>query len=246
MKSKTILFFFIFAHLQTISQEADQSPLKWRRWSVGIGFSGDISYRFLVETDLPTSGGSFVPQDLIEARNEMELPTLGFTSGILTEYWLNKRFSLECAVYYGERGYGTENVSMTDETGTRVGFASSKTYYHFLDIPCRINIMSKLTERWFLSTGIGCSANFLLERGFKAHLEWANGRVEDYVDIYESGYDTFNLSSIVAISAGYKWSDRSVVKAGPIFRYSLFRPTETPITEHLYQLGIQCCYVLSL
>ncbi len=246
MKSKLILVVFFFVQLILFSQEAYQPMREWSRWSIGIGASADWSYRYLNETDLTITIGSFTPQDLIEDRNEFEKPSFGFTAGILSEYMISKRFSLEFGVFYAKRGYQTGEIRLTDDTGTGAGVSYAKWYYHFMDIPVRINLLSKLSERWFLSSGLGITSNILIRRGFKSHLEWTSGRVEDYNDIYTSDYDMFNLSPTISISMGYKLSDRSVIKAGPTYRYAILSPTETPITEHLYQLGFQCSYSIRL
>lgn len=246
MKSKLILVIFFFAHLILFSQEADQPMMEWRRWSIGIGASADRSYRFLNETDVINPNGSMSVEDFIKDRNEFEKPSFGFTAGILSEYMISKRFSLEFGVFYAKRGYQTIEHGLTDDTGTGAGISYSKWYYHFIDVPVCINVMSKLSERWFLSSGLGITSNILIRRGFKSHLEWTSGRVEDYNDVYTSDYDMFNLSPTISISVGYKLSDRSVIKAGPTCRYAILAPTETPVTEHLYQLGFQCSYSIRL
>jgi hypothetical protein len=246
MKSFLTSVVFVFVHLIVFSQESYQPMIAWSRWSVGIRASVDQSYRFLKETEYVEHDDLLRSKDLINLRNEREKPSFRYTAVIITEYLISRRFALEFGLIYAERGYETEKQNMTDGFGTSVGIFSSRLFYHFIDIPVRINVISKLSNRWFLSSGVGVTANFLIKRGIKSDLEYVNGTIEDDVYTYEGDYKEYNLSPVASSCAGYKLNDRSSIKAGPVFRYAILAPTKTPITEYLYQLGFQCSYSLSI
>lgn len=246
MKSKLILVFFFFAQQVLFSQASNQPAPELRRWSIGIGASSELSYRYLNAVDYELIFGQALEEVVIESRNRNEKASFGFTAGILSEYWINKRFSLEFGFFYAKRGYETEEFWLANNTGTGSGIGYYKRVYYIIDFPVRINYTSKLTERWFLSSGLGITSNFLLKRVIKSHFEWTNGNIEDKNQTVKSDYDMFNLSPSVSVSAGYKLGDRSAIKAGYIFRYAILAPTETTIIEHLYQLGFQCSYSISL
>lgn len=85
---------FVFLSIVAIGQPKEIDSTK--RFSIGINFSPDYSYRKLY---LANDEYGFVKH-----RNEKESPRFGFTTGLTVCYRLNSRFALESGLQFSDKG----------------------------------------------------------------------------------------------------------------------------------------------
>ena len=84
---------FIFLSIVAIGQPKEIDSTK--KFSIGINFSPDYSYRRL---------HSDIDDGFVEIRNKIESPRFGFTSGIVARYQLGSRFALESGLQFSDKG----------------------------------------------------------------------------------------------------------------------------------------------
>lgn len=201
------------------------------KWSVGVNFSLDYSYRALHKND------SRISDSYIDFINEYEHPKIAYTTGINIQYHFNNKFSLASGVHYSQKNYGTQDYtySVYDTLGNLTKYPASQTYrFKYLDIPLEFRHFIG-NNRFKFFYGVGANLNILLESGYEFRF--------DYFGYYRNVNTTkdlrrINFSPTLAIGVKYDSHSNLSVLLEPIVRYQLLTNSTQAITERLYNVGL--------
>lgn len=222
---KNILFLVLVIPIFSTAQN------EGRKWSFGVNFSTDYNYRKLHKND------SRIADWYIDYKNEHEFPKIGYTTGINIQYHFNNKFSLTSGVRYSEKMYGTQNYTynIVDSSNNLMSYPASLKYsFKYLDVPIEFRhfIGSKRLKLFY---GIGLNLNLLLESKYESRF--------DYFNYYKNEITTkdsrrINLTPTLAIGVKYEFQSNLSVLLEPIVRYQLLTNSNQPITERLYNIGL--------
>lgn len=232
MKLSVIPFvFFVFLSISVKSQTEEPKP---KKFSFGVNFSPDYSYRRLVlEND---------PWNFVDSRNKVDGPQFGFTTGILTDYKFSTRFSIETGIQFSDKG---ETFKMPiQEFGYPDPLTSEqpkklfvKYHYYYLGVPLKLNYYF-YQKRIRMNVSAGVSTDFFLDAKSKTVMKFSD-RTETYEND-ESGVDfnNVNLIGLVGFGAETDLFQRIRIRVEPVFRYSLTPMVDDLMKEYLYSAGL--------
>ncbi len=250
------LIALVLAHSAALAQSATPADANkdqglqsiGKRFEVGITLSPDLNYRHLRSTENGFSAGS------VERRDELEIPSLGFTAGLHVGYRLSERFRLESGVFYANRGFQTKQVDSFwqpfDPGGDQAlpefnipidQFDGAKALlyrYHYVGMPLRLTAeFGSKRLRWI--AGVGLIGEFMLSarQGIVSHPE--DGDKNRFFQDQAGSFRDFALSPMLSIGVEYLLSPRLRLRGEGMMRYGLLSLREQPYAEHLYGLGFQ-------
>jgi hypothetical protein len=231
---KTIILFLViafplFLHGQSLEDKSN------KKFSIGISFSPDFSYRNLQMND--------DEYGTVDMRNEIEEPRLGFTTGLVAKYQLNEKFALESGVQIADKGERIvfKDYDFVDEFGKPVNDpaipkkATNTSHYKYIGIPLKVNYYFLEKEmKMFIS--VGSSVDFFLNGKGKTVLKY-DDRVER--DSYElnGDFNKVNFIGVVGFGIERNISSKLTFQFEPTLRYSLTPVFDAPINEYFYSIG---------
>jgi hypothetical protein len=223
----TLFLLFLFLNL-----EAQQ--LNKNKVLIGVNFSPDYNYRVLKNNDAKA-----INDVIIESRNKLEIAKFGYTTGINFLLNCSKHLGLETGIQYSNNGYKTKNQELTfgtpDETQPiKAQFIYS---YRYLSIPLKAKyIFGKTKIR--VTTAIGFITNLLVNANTKIKYEYTNRKKETQKGHNSSDFKKINLLPVISVGLDFKLCNNMHLMAEPSCRYSLLNTRNAPVTEHLWNLGI--------
>jgi hypothetical protein len=225
----TAIQLFVSLNGQDRNREAISNKL-----SIGFVFSPEYSHRHLKK-----NGGDASTDFIIRSRNDHETGKFGYTTGASLCVRLAKRLHLETGILYSNKGYQTYKyelvVSQPDPAAPK---KARYTYtYRYIDIPFKVNFTMGKGKIQFI-TGAGLAVNFLLKANQKLALEYANGNTETKKQSTTSSHKKLNLSPLVSAGLGYWMSAHLRLTVEPTFRYGIMTIIDQPITEFLWNAGL--------
>ncbi len=199
---------------------------------IGLSFSPNVSFRKL------TAEESF--RKLKESRDEYEIPTFGFTSGIQFLYSFHPKWSLQVGATFTKAGYQSkyETVRVNQpEPGTPLKM-KYRFEYHYLDLPVKLNYtIGRNNLKFFGSAGF-CTHYFLNENYISTvvYADRTTESIQPTTDTYRKLYGS------ILVSAGVDWQlhPQFNVRLEPIFRYGVNSINETPVRGYLWSAGLDC------
>ena len=214
-----------------------------QNFSIGFSFSPNYNYRTLENKDAGSVG-----EMIIDNRNKFETGKLGFSTGANVNFKLTRKFELQTGLFYSDKGYKTSKqpLDFPSPSPDEPTHFSAKYYENYLDIPLKLNYISGKGRLKFIA-GAGLSANFFLNASGKTTLFYSDGREEErgkkssIVD-----YKKFNISALASSGLEYKLKENIFLRAEPTFRYGLLKIVDQPITERLWNVGLNVGVYLKL
>ena len=238
MKELVILLVSIpfLANAQEAKRERDKNI------SLGFSFSPGYNYRSLKNND-----GSSSSDLVIKQRDDIEKGKLGFTTGFDANIQINRKFEIQTGILYCDQGFRVPKRTTLFETpapGQPTHF-KSKASFNYLGIPLKLNFFSGKGRIKFI-TGAGLAANFLLRESEVVTLFYADGSEKQYDQTSGFDYDNFNLSLLISAGTEIKLNKNIFLRAVPTFRYGLTELIDQPVTEHLWNIGLDMGVYLRL
>ena len=218
---------------------------------VGVNISPDYCYRTLTNTD-DNPFNSFIT----DFRNNDEKAKYSYTAGLNIYYKISKCTGFEAGVQYSNKGYQskTDDLTFGDLIDPRYGFVYATIQgpvpttarfienYNYLDIPLRA-IFSLGKKKLSFVASIGITANILLKATETVILEYENAASKRERNAQSYNFKKINLSPTISLGADYKISKRLNLRAEPTFRYGILTIIDAPISEYLWNGGINIsCY----
>jgi hypothetical protein len=249
MKKLSLLFFILFSAF-TYAQDSTQTKAKKpKRIFIGVSFSSDYCFRTLKNND-----GSQLSSTIVDLYNKIEVAKFGFTGGVNVCYIITKHISVGLGVQYSNKGFQDKESALTfgDKIDRRRGFAyntnpsnanlptSGKIIYtyNYLDIPLKVNFVVGKKKVRFISS-IGLTTNLLINSKNTFVGQDSTGKsIKDSGSSTTSTYNRINLSPTVSCGIDYKINNKMFFRVEPTFRYGIVKMTETPVTQYLWNAGL--------
>jgi hypothetical protein len=80
--------------------------------------------------------------------------------------------------------------------------------------------------------------NFLLNIKQTSTYEYANGITEKKSQSSKSGFKTVDISPMISVGIDYKLNNKIHLIAEPTYRYGVVKTKDAPVTEHLWNVGL--------
>lgn len=228
-------FFLLVSLLASINGIVKcQDTLTHKRFSIGVNFSPNYSYRIL-------KSSSELSARIASFKNEMEDPSFGFNTGFSIYYNVVKRLEAELGVQFSRQGEVIRNIDLVDisEPESAIGKVDSKYRYHYLEFPLRLRYYI-LDKKIFCYIHAGFSANIFLYEQSKFCVTYNDGSVKTHSSTNTS--TTFNrlLFAVTGgLGLGYQTTEKFSITLEPIFRYSLSPIANVSVKQFNYSVGCQ-------
>jgi hypothetical protein len=230
--------FFSFA----VKGQESKPTKKFNRILIGVNFSPDYNYRSLKSNGGSPSGGL-----VIESRNDIEIAKFGCTAGLNVCINFSKLAGLETGIQYSNKGYKTKNLDLVfGSPGPGLPTRSKFIYtYQYIGIPLKAKFTVGKGNIRFLSSA-GFMTNFLLNTKTTNILEYTDGKTDKKSQSTTSEYKNVDISPMISLGIDYKINDNIHLIAEPTFRYGVIKTRDAPITENLWNAGINIGFYYGL
>jgi opacity protein-like surface antigen len=201
---------------------------------IGYNFSADYNYRTLKNSD-----GSSSATLVINSRNDEETARFGYTTGLNVCFNLSKPIAFETGIQYSNKDYQRKGqyIAFTPFDPTDPVKVSWVFAYQYIGIPLKAKFSFGKGRLRFV-TGIGFTTSILLNYMQTATYEYADGSTEKRRSSSTAGFNKIDLSPMISVGADYKLNNKVHVFAEPTFRYGLIRVKDAPVTEKLWNAGL--------
>lgn len=233
------LLFSIFNYQYIAAQTDDSSDFK--RFQIGVSFSPDVNYRTLTSQ----SNVNWIREN----RDEQEIPTFGFTTGINAVFKITKMFGVETGVLYSQKGYqnkwqdGLNPIQPNDPNIPKR--VKSVDRFHYLDIPVKGNIIVGKRKVRFIGS-LGIVVNVYLTSSWTGISESHSGDITRTITQEPYDYEAVNVSPLVSAGIDWKLSNRMNLQVKPTFRYGVLSVIDAPIKGFLWNGGIDIVWLFGL
>ena len=140
---KNIFIFFLLISCHLYGQDSTAVKI-FKRWSIGLSFSPDYSYRVL--KPIPSTNAYYIESNkaCADSLNMVEKATVSYSMGIPISYKFNKLFALRTGIYLSNKTVQSEGfVYNTPVYSGYFIFKSSqltKSSFLFLEIPFAVEL----------------------------------------------------------------------------------------------------------
>jgi hypothetical protein len=211
---------------------AEQST-KPRKWLIGVAGSLDYSYRTLKSS----SDAAWI----VDGRNNLEIPKLGYTVGANVSRQISGKLRLNVGLNYANHGYRTKEREQIAQPMYGI-FETTKGYlayqYNYLELPISVSYRIVRKGAFILHASAGIMPGLLLSVVNKSHLSTNDGPMRVTSTKDQSDFSRFALAPIAALGLEYALSPRSILSLTPTFRYSLTKSIDAPIEQYLWSAGL--------
>jgi Outer membrane protein beta-barrel domain len=228
------IFFLLLAptFLTVHAQDAKKQSLT-NKLLIGFNFSPDYNFR-----TLKNKGGEF--GDLVvDSRNSAEIGKLGYTTGFAVCLNFSEQIALETGIQYSNKGYKTKNIDLIiSQPDPNFPIKVRTSYsYQYIGVPLRAKFtFGKSKVRFAPSAGF--MTNFLLGVKQTSVYEYANGETDERKNSMTGNFNKIDISTIISLGVDYKLNDKTHLIAEPTFRYGMISTKDAPVTEQLWNTGI--------
>lgn len=224
-------------------QAQKNKPAKRGHLFIGFNSSPDYNYRVLKR-----NGGSSNTSSVLPVRNEREVRSAGFTTGLNFCVNFSHRVGFDAGVQYSNKGYQTTRYLLFYSLPPRSidPIAAKFIYdYDYIDIPLKINLTFGKNKIRFISSA-GFAANILVNSNVKSVLEYTGTGIIRQNETSTDDFKKVNISPLISLGVECKIRNKMYVRAEPTFRYQLLKNIDQPITEHLWNAGINVSFYYQL
>ena len=224
--------FFLAIIISFAVQGQNNKPTK--KILIGFNFSPDYNFR-----TLKNSNGESSADVTIKNRNDIETPKFGYTTGMNVGIIVSQRLGLETGIQYSDKGYKTKIQDLvyfppSPSSPKKAHFIYA---YQYVGIPFKAKFYFGKGNVRFLSS-IGLMTNFLLNVKQTTIVEYSNGKTEKNTQSTTSSFKKVDISPIVSIGIDYKLNKKFHLLAEPTFRYGVIKTKSAPVTENLWNAGL--------
>lgn len=240
---KQILFLaFIWIVFPALSQDnTTNSTTSFKKFAIGVTISPDYCFRTLKNTD-----GNDVYNTIINSKNTNEIPKIGYTTGINFIYFIKENLGFEFGLQYENQGFQTNPIAQSYiyPTPTDPTEIIYRYDYNYFNVPLKFNFnIGKKHIK--LCTSAGFAFNFLTNASITTINEYQALSPSTTSSNDNSNYKKINLSPIASIGLDLKLGKRMDLKIEPTFRYGILKIIDSPVTEHLWNAGLNIGYFVA-
>ena len=227
----SLLLFIPFA--ATAQLIIKRNPAVQQQLWVGVTVSPDYNNRIL------SSDGSMAAGIVKDNRNKKEVGQIGYTAGLTVNYTMNKKFSIETGVQYAQKGYRTKKENLVWPQPSPAFPTTSKFIYDyfFLDIPLQVKYTTGSGNCRFFYTA-GLVMNIFLEGEATGIFEYANGSKDKSTGPATNNAKKISLSPLLGAGVDYTFKPRMHFQLAPVFRYGITKMIDAPVSEHVWNAGL--------
>ena len=209
---------------------------------IGFNFSPDYNFRTLKNND-----GSTSSDYVIKSRNNIEVAKFGFTTGVNACFNVSQLVAFETGIQYTNKGYKTKNRDLTYMPPNTSLPTKAKIFYayQYIGIPLKAKFFFGKSKVRFVSS-IGFMTNFLLNVKQTIHYEYSNGKTEKKSQSSKSGFKKIDISPIISVGIYYKLNNKIDLYAEPTCRYGVVKTKDAPVTENLWNAGLNFGFYYAL
>lgn len=242
-----LLFISVFAYAQDSTKTKKAS-----RFFIGVNFSPNYNFRTLKNND-----GSDLSKTIVGIYNKIETAKFGFSSGLNLCYIFTKHISLDLGVQFSNKGFQNKESNLTfgDMIDRRRGFVYNTNNssikgkivysYNYLDIPLKVNFVFGKKKLRLISS-IGLTTNLLINSKNSFVGQDSTGKSIKNSSNTTPTYNRINLSPTISCGIDYRVNDKMLFRVEPTFRYGIFKMTNTPVTQYLWNAGLNISYYFGL
>lgn len=200
---------------------------------VGVSFSPDYNYR-----TLSAKNNTSANQAIINSRNKQEIPNFGFSTGLQAGLRLSSKLELEANMLYSIKGFRTKERELTlgNPLNPTIMKVATQTRYRTLDIPVKVNYTIAQKGRFRYFAGAGVALNLLMQTVSIADQELTGSSRQRHTD--KSKQSGFSISPMLSLGARYQLKSNLCLSIEPIFRYGVLPFKDAPISETLWNAGL--------
>jgi hypothetical protein len=199
---------------------------------IGFVFSADACYRSLNSS---TANGNTI----IGLRNGIEIPRMGFTTGLSYVYGFG-HFAVETGAQYSSKGQQTNfsKLNFTEPEQDVPQEAKLIYKYNYLDVPLKLLYNFNISKiNFFVSSG--ASANIFLQDKVVAIKKYADGSEKRSSESTSYNYSPVNIAAIASFGVELPLlKDKVRLRVEPIYRQSVTTIIDAPVKGYLYSTGI--------
>ena len=238
---KQILFLaFILTVFPALSQDnTTNSTTSFKKIAIGATVSPDFCFRTLKNTD-----GTEMSNASFDSRNKNEIPKLGFTSGISFIYFIKENLGFECGLQYQNQGFQTNPIGQSVVLPNDPIIIIYRYNYNYANVPLKVNF-SIGKKRLKLCTSAGFAINFFTNASITTIKQAQDFSYTQTSSNDNSNYKKINLSPMASIGLDIKLGKRMNLKIEPTFRYGIFKIIDSPVTEYLWNAGLNIEYFVA-
>ncbi len=231
------IFLVLFSSLNLQAQQTKKDKIL-----IGYNFSSDYNYRVFKNND-----GKAFYDVIIKSRNEFEIFKFGYTTGLNLCFNTSKNWAFETGIQYSNNGYQTKKLDLSfeipdDAFPSKVKFIYS---YQYFGIPIKARLSFGKKNIRFVS-GVSVLTNFLINAKTKIKSSYLSGREENKTESTKSDFKKINILPAISFGVDYKICGNIHLTAEPTFRYSLLNTKSAPITENLWNMGVNVGFYCGL
>jgi hypothetical protein len=227
-----------FASLTVLGQNTNPT----QKILIGFNFSPDYSFRTLKNND-----GASSTDLVIKNRNDIETTKFGYTTGLNICINFSQLVGFETGIQFSNKGYKTKNQDLvyfppSPSSPTKAKFIYA---YQYIGIPLKAKFSFGKGKVRFHSS-IGFMTNFLLNIKQTSNYEYSNGKTEKKSQSSKSGFKTVDISPMISVGIDYKLNNKIHLLAEPTFRYGVIKTKDAPVTEKLWNAGLNVGFYYAL
>lgn len=244
MKNIIILFLLISGHLYS----EDSTTVKtFKRWSIGLSFSPDYSYRVLKPVTSAIAYNYAYNKACADSLNLMEKATVSYSIGIPISYKCNRLFALKTGIYLSNKTIQSKGFLFLNYFAYGYDFFKSnqweKSNFLFLEIPLALELtlqpknLKKLSLKLF--SGITICNN--IQNHYYTSRRWTAYpghpvSESSYNELYVDKFNLLYIGYTAGISAVYKLNEKLNIGIEPVFKFYGKEFDAAPRTD-TYSLG---------
>jgi len=235
---RLLIFITTFISLSVLGQ--DKNPTQ--KILIGFNFSPDYSSRTLKNND-----GSPSSDLVIKSRKDNEVAKFGYTTGLNVCFNFSQLLGFETGIQFSNKGFKTKSQDLTYFPPDPSLPTKAKTVYayQYIGIPLKAKFSFGKSKVRFVSS-VGFMTNFLLNVKQTSNYEYANGKTEKKSQSSKSGFKTVDISPMISVGIDYKLNNKIHLLAEPTFRYGVVTTKDAPVTETLWNAGLNVGFYYAL
>ncbi len=201
---------------------------------IGYNFSPDYNFRTLKNND-----GSSSSDLVIKSRNDIEISKFGYTTGLNVCINFSQQVGFETGIQFSNKGYKTKNQDLIYFPPNPGLPTKAKTIYsyQYIGIPFIAKFSAGKSKVRFLSSA-GFMTNFLLNVKQTTTYEYSDGKTEEKAQSTTSGFKKVDISPLISVGIDYTLNNKIHLIAAPTFRYGVIKTKDAPVTEKLWNAGL--------
>jgi len=243
---KIIALLFITAVGYSMGYCGDGGAKPFRRVYVGLSFTPEVSYRYLVNNYVPSTGSSSSNQTAISNSNKYASPEFGasatFKVGINLARWLAVESGVGYSLFQYKENYPAPFQTYPAPTVT--AYNQFKETYHYMAVPLGLRFSIGHRKVRGIITG-GTDFDFLIKQKEVATANYVSPEVTS-VTVNTKNFHTFNLSPYFGVGVDCYATPGFVIRLMPVAQMQALKNINQPVSEYLWNVGFNVSFLFGL